>query len=198
MTTSNTTRPRGTLSAAAIQAIAARYYLPYGCGIDHDDLVQEAAIAVAEVERRGKGNGYARRTAHNAIGMLIERERAQKRRPPEGYQTMPEGFSGAQGAFSCSSVGSSSITESTALPTARNEAEEAVYVAEVLDALAPESREVIRLRMEPHAMLTWYEQTDKPIPAVASYADIAGHLGVSVASVMRAIEEARAIVLADA
>jgi RNA polymerase sigma factor (sigma-70 family) len=197
MATGKTTT-RAKLSRAALKAIAGRYYLPFGCGIDHDDLVQEAAIAVAEVERRGKGNGYARRTAHNAIGMLIERERAQKRLPPEGYRTMPEGFAGAQGAFSCASVDSSSVTETTPLPPARNEAEEVVYVTEVLGALRPESREVIRLRMDPRAMLAWYKRADKPIPPVASYADIAGHLGVSVASVMRAIEEARAIVLADA
>lgn len=183
------------LSHKAIKAIASRYYLPYGCGIDFDDLIQEATIAAASVE--DKGNGYARRTIHNTLGMLIERERAQKRLPAEGYRSMPDDIAGAQEGNTRATTSLNDIEATASLPPPNRTIEGEVYVAEILGALAPTSREVIHLRMNPRAMSGYYKRADKPIPPVASYNDISKHLGVSVASIMQAITEARRIVLAD-
>jgi DNA-directed RNA polymerase specialized sigma24 family protein len=184
--TTNKTFGKG-LSNEAINAIAGRYYLPFGCGIDHEDLVQEAHIAALSVE--GRGNGYTRRSVHNALGMIIERERAQKRLPADGYHPIPETESEAHGAISALSGH---------IKAADSDPEGEVYVTQVLGMLSPRSREVIQLRMDPRPMAGYYEKVDRPIPRVPSYADISRHLGVSVGSVMLAIKEAQRLVLSDA
>lgn len=181
------------LSNKAIAAIAARYYLPFGCGIDAEDIGQEAAIAALGVADRP--HGYARRSVHNALGMLVERERRRKRLPVEGYRSMSEDFGGAQNGNMSVSRASG---EACSLPPPERWTEEEVYVGEVLGALSATSREVIRLRLDPSAMRDYYERVDRPMPTTPSYKDLADHLGVTVAAVIKAIDEARRIVLADA
>jgi hypothetical protein len=173
------------------------FYLPYGCGIDRDDLEQEAALLALSVA--GTSHGYERTTVRHGLGMLLERELAQKRYPRGGIASAAaERLYSSEGGRRASQPTEMTCTNWRTIPSHERHIEEEVFVGEVLARLSDEARVIIRCRMEPSAkMRDFYEREDRPVPAVASYADISRHLGVSVASVMRAIAEARGI-LADA
>jgi len=153
------------------------FYIPYGHGIDSEDLEQEAALA--ELPVASKPAGYRNRTVRNALGMIIERERAKKRYPEGGVIPFHK--------FSDFRYFYDPKDEAT-------DVEGEVFVNEVIESLSSEAREVIKLRLDPRAMSDYYERVDKPIPTVPSYLDLSRHLGVSVAAIIRSIEEARRIV----
>ncbi len=177
------------------------FYLPYGCGIDREDLEQEAAILALSVA--GTSRGYERTTVRHGLGMLLEHELAQKRYPRGGIRpAAAEAFYATEGGR-CTKASSEAMSHmlhmnSHPIPSRTRHVEEEIFVGEVLARLSDEAREIIRCRMEPLTkMRAFYEREARPVPVVASYVDISRHLGVSVASVIKAVHEAREI-LADA
>jgi hypothetical protein len=166
--------------------------------MDREDFEQEAALAALPVE--GKPRGYINRTVRNALGMIVERERAQKRYPRNGLGILPsddftftnEGGRRVIGSATNDTGSRKAVLE---LPSPDRTVEEEVYVSEILGALSDETRVIIACRMNPvEEMRGFYEAEDRPIPTVPSYVDISRHLGTSVASVMKAIEEAKRVV----
>lgn len=173
------------------------WFLPYGCGMDREDFEQEAALAALPVE--DKPRGYINRTVRNALGMIIERERAQKRYPRSGFGTLPSDDFTFSNEGSRRAIGGAKDMDSRKavleIPSPDRSVEEEVYVSEILGALSDETRVIISCRMNPvEKMREFYEAEDRPIPTVPSYVDISRHLRTSVASVMKAIEEAKRVV----
>jgi hypothetical protein len=179
------------------------WFLPYGCGIDRADLEQEVSLALVEKAEilKDKPESYSKVTVRNALGMLLERERAKKRYPKDGFQR----FKKIDIVYTNDGARRTRISSHPEIrkvwldiPSADRNVEGEVYVSEILDALPEKARDVIKCRMNPaFEMLDFYRGEDRPIPAIASYADVAKHLGVSIASVIKAINEARRVIESD-
>jgi hypothetical protein len=94
------------------------------------------------------------------------------------------------------SVGFPALAPSTmARPVPSAPIDEETFLAGCQDALAAADWAALHLYWRTvEEMRGFYEAEDRPIPTVPSYVDISRHLGTSVASVMKAIEEAKRVV----